>query len=323
MVYINQRFCNPRHVTIKETICSRDVELLAVSLRPFYTPREFSHVIIVCVYVPPSAAADTACDVIHTTVARLQTQNTDAFLAISGDFNHVTLNSTLTNFHQHVVCNTRKTRTIDLLYTNVRDAYNCTPLPPLGSSDHNLIHLQPVYIPKVCLPTTTRTVRKWTRGAEDALRDCFESTDWSVLQGSGNLDEDTECTADYLNFCMEVAVPTKSVRCYPNNKPWINSSVRQLLKEKKKAFKNGDMVKLKEVQRELKKGLREAKEAYGRKMEGKMDGNAKELWRGLRAMTGCGARSVGADGDVERANQLNHFYVGSAVLVEELPVPTL
>ncbi|KAI4888277.1 hypothetical protein NFI96_000585 [Prochilodus magdalenae] len=114
---------------------------------------------------------------------RLQTQHPDAFIAISGDFNHITLDSVLTAFHQYVDCPTRKNRTIDLLYANVKDAYTATPLPPLGKSDHNLVHLQPQYKPRVrTQPITTRSFRKWSPAAEAALRDCFESTEWSVLQ---------------------------------------------------------------------------------------------------------------------------------------------
>lgn len=67
-LYINIRWCNLRHITEKEVICCR-----AVSLRPYYIPREFLHAIIVCVYIPPRADTDTACDVIHAAIARLQT----------------------------------------------------------------------------------------------------------------------------------------------------------------------------------------------------------------------------------------------------------
>ena len=98
---------------------------------------------------------------------------------------NVTLDSTLPAFHQFVSCPTRKNRTIDLMYANVRDAYKATPLPPPGKSDHNLVFLQPKYTPKVRRqPTTTRSFRNWSPVAEDALGDCFESTDWSVLQDS-------------------------------------------------------------------------------------------------------------------------------------------
>ncbi|XP_065808278.1 deoxynucleoside triphosphate triphosphohydrolase SAMHD1 homolog isoform X1 [Labrus bergylta] len=52
-MYVNERWCNSGHITVKEQRCTKDVELLAVSIRPYYLPREFSHVIAVTVYIPP------------------------------------------------------------------------------------------------------------------------------------------------------------------------------------------------------------------------------------------------------------------------------
>ncbi|KAK0148979.1 hypothetical protein N1851_010586 [Merluccius polli] len=259
-LFINNRWCNQGHVTVKEIVCDRDIELLAVGLRPYYMPRlrEFSHAIAVVVYVPPRAHAETACDVIHSTIARLQTQHPDAFIAVSGDFNHVTLDSTLPDFHQFVSCPTKKNRTLDLLYANVREAYTATPLPPLGKFDHNLVLLSPQYKPQIQRQSTTkRSFRKWSPDAAEALRDCFECNDWSVLQEAHGEDIEgvTHCTTDYLNFCMDVVVPIKTVRCFPNNKPWITSNVKDILNRKKRAFKDGDRDELKRAQRELKLNL--------------------------------------------------------------------
>lgn len=61
----------------------------------------------------------------------------------------VTLTSTLAAFSQFVDCPTRKNRTIDLSYADVKDAYRASHLPPLGKSDHNLIYLSPLYTPLV------------------------------------------------------------------------------------------------------------------------------------------------------------------------------
>ncbi|XP_062272351.1 uncharacterized protein LOC133978042 [Scomber scombrus] len=163
VLYINNRWCNPGNVTVKDIICCPDVELVAVSLRPYYLPREFTNAIIVCVYIQRRAKAENACDVIHSTIARLQAQHPDAFIAISGDFNHVTLDSTLPAFYQFVNCPTRQSRTIDLLYANIKDAYTATALPPLGKSDHNLVSLQPLYTPRVRRePITTHTFRMYS-----------------------------------------------------------------------------------------------------------------------------------------------------------------
>lgn len=36
VVFVNDRCCNSGHITIKEQLCSRDIELLAISFRPHY-----------------------------------------------------------------------------------------------------------------------------------------------------------------------------------------------------------------------------------------------------------------------------------------------
>lgn len=128
-LFINNRRCNPGHVTTKERACTKDIKLLAVSMRPYYLPREYTAVITISVYIPPAADVEAACDVIHTAVARLQAKHPDAYILISGDFNHVSLSNTLPTFHQSVNCATGGSKTLDLLYANVEDAYEST-VPP-------------------------------------------------------------------------------------------------------------------------------------------------------------------------------------------------
>ena len=82
---------NNRWTTVKHCFCSPNIELLAVSFCPCYLQREFSSVIVVTIYILPSAGADTVCDIIISTVAELQTQQPSAFLAITDDSNDVSL----------------------------------------------------------------------------------------------------------------------------------------------------------------------------------------------------------------------------------------
>ncbi|KAI4880092.1 hypothetical protein NFI96_008261 [Prochilodus magdalenae] len=182
-----------------------------------------------------------------------------------------------------------------------------------GKSDHNLVFLQPQYKLLVLRqPTTTRSFRVWSPEAEEALKDCYDTTDWSVLlhPHGEDIEEVTHCVTDYLNFCMDVAVPTKTVRCFPNNKLWITSDVKDLLNQKKRAFKDGNWTELKHVQGELKVRLKEAKESYRKKVERKLqDNNMKEVWGAMKNITGCKNNSGSSvDGGVDRANQLNNFY---------------
>lgn len=81
-VFVNDRWCNPGHITIKEKLCSGDIELLAINMRRYYLPRELSHVIALAAYIPPSANADSARDVLHSAGSRLQTQHPQALILI-------------------------------------------------------------------------------------------------------------------------------------------------------------------------------------------------------------------------------------------------
>ena len=72
-LFVNNKWCNASHITVKGSFRSPDIELITVSLRPDYLPKEFTCAIIIVVYVPPSVDADAACDIICSVTARLQT----------------------------------------------------------------------------------------------------------------------------------------------------------------------------------------------------------------------------------------------------------
>lgn len=314
VMYVNERWCNVGHISVKEQRCTKDVELLAVGLRPYYLPREYTQVIAVTVYIPPSADAAAACELIHSEVSRLQTSHPQSLILISGDFNHSSLSTTLPTFYQYVDCCTRDNKILDLMYANTKDAYSSSPLPPLGRSDHNLVRLQPIYIPMVKRhPPTSKYVKKWSEEATEALQDCFETTDWDVLCGphGEDIDSMTHTITDYINFCVENTVPTRKVRCFSNSKPWVTPELKALLKEKRRAFGSGDKEELRRVQRELKKKIREGKASYRAKMENLLQqNNARGVWRGLKTISGHGSGHEGgaAAGDQEWANELNLFF---------------
>lgn len=104
-----------------------------MSIRPHYLLREFSHVIVITVYIPPSANAAAACELLHTVVPQLQTQHPHSLLLFSGDFNREPMSSTLPTFSKYMRCLTRDNKMLDLLYTNIKNTYTSSP-PPTTSS---------------------------------------------------------------------------------------------------------------------------------------------------------------------------------------------
>lgn len=250
-LYVNKQRCHLGHITERERVSDKNIELLAVSCRPYYLPREFSNIIVLVVYIPPSANAKHATDTICKVAHDLQCRSPDALTIINGDFNHCTLSSSLPSFRQFVTCPTRKDRTIDLFYANVKESFSSTALPPLGCSDHNLVSLSPRYVPLVHRqPASTKSVRVWSDEACEELRGCFECTDWSVFHDEdNNVDNVADCVTEYINFCVDMIIPCKTIKSFPNNKPWVTREIKIAINNKKSAFKNGDKDLIKSAQK--------------------------------------------------------------------------
>ncbi|KAK1803599.1 hypothetical protein P4O66_021017 [Electrophorus voltai] len=102
-VMVNNSWCNNANVVTLARSCSPNLELLALKLRPFYLPREFTSVIINTVYIPPQANMDTAL---------------------------ANLKRAVPNLYQHVTFPTRGNRTLDHCYTPYKDSYKAQAHPP-------------------------------------------------------------------------------------------------------------------------------------------------------------------------------------------------
>ncbi|KAJ0019528.1 hypothetical protein NQD34_007097 [Periophthalmus magnuspinnatus] len=197
-------------------------------------------------------------------------------------------------------------------FANAKGAYSSSPLPPLGRADHNFLHLEPVYQPIVHRqPVVSCVVKKWTAESEDCLRDCFDTTVWTELcdPHGEDINAMTDCITDYINFCFENIVPSQTVRCFPNNKPWINPDIKALLKEKKRVFRSGTKEELKAVQKKLRRKIRTSQTSHKRRIEQQLqEKNIQGVWRSLKTISGFKAPPAQTEGDLLWVNDLNsHF----------------
>ncbi|KAI3376458.1 hypothetical protein L3Q82_016919 [Scortum barcoo] len=202
-----------------ETWLHEFARLSVVSLRPYYLHREFSHTIIITIYIPPTANTLRANDVISSATARLQTLHPSAFIAISGDFIHANLSSSLPTFKQFVDCKTRDSKTLDLLYASVKGRIQ--------------LHSSP---------------------CSQQIRSQSGRGHWKTYRQHHRLRQ----------LLYVQIIPTKTVRCFPNNKPWVT---KDTLNRKKATFRRGDKEELKKVQTELREKITEGKDCYRRKLK--------------------------------------------------------
>ncbi|PIK35952.1 hypothetical protein BSL78_27216 [Apostichopus japonicus] len=170
--FINNKWCSPNNVHIKETLCTPDIELLALTIRPFYLPREFPAIHINVVYIPPSANVETAHAILIGLIAEQQTKSPDASHA--------------------------RNNMLDLFYCSVKDAYKPTFHPPLGNSDHDVITLYPTYRPVLRQSKPIKkTIEVWNQAVQERLQDCFEETDWDLFMNNcKDIDELTDTVGD-------------------------------------------------------------------------------------------------------------------------------
>ena len=308
-IFVNNKWCSA--VTVKEQFCSESIELLTVALRPFYLPREFNQLFVTVVYIQPKADIKAASYKVAEVVHRLMSQSPDSPCFVLGDFNQCRLNRALPHFKQYVTCLTHKKSTIDLCYGNIPRAYTSRPLPGLGRSPHNMVHLVPVYRQRLKREKpAVRVTKKWTPDSTETLNGCFECTDWSVFSDP-SLDVAADVTTSYINFCTETVLETKTSRVFPNEKPWVTPALKQLLYRKRVAFKKGDGDEVKAVQRQLTRQIREEKRSFRSKLEQNFrEGNARQYWRDIGTITGHkqGKVPLQTSDESKLAADLNKFY---------------
>ena len=307
--YINNNWCVDA-VKTRQHCCSI-LESVFIECKPYYSPREFSSVVLAGVYIPPQAPVREAQRLLAEQISTTENSRPNSVILVMGDFNSCNLSHELQSYKQLVTCATRCGKTLDHFYSTIKHAYRSIPRAPLGHSDHCLIQMVPTYrqLLKRAKPTRT-TVRRWTAEATEMLQDCMESTDWESLRGpedNNNTYADTVCS--YINFCEQMCLPTKVITRYNNHKPWFSKQLRELRRHKEQAYREGDLDTFRLARQNLKKAIRSAKEEYKAKLERDSSTNdPAAIWNTLRTLTNYNKKSPPTPPSPGLADDLNTFY---------------
>ena len=88
----------------------------------------------------------------------------------------------------------------------------------------------------------------------------MDCTDWVIfIESSANVNEETNVICGYIKFCEELCIPVKQLKCFPNNEPWVDSDMKNILCQKRYISKNGTACQLKDVKIKVKKATMEQK----------------------------------------------------------------
>ncbi len=153
------------------------------------------------------------------------------------------------------------------------------------------------------------------------------NTDQALKEPYGNISEqetvyldaafivdDIEAYSDsvtcFIRKCVEDVVPTKTIRIYPNQKPWINSDVRAALSAWTSAFISGNFDDRQQASYDLRKSIKATKRQYKNKVEEQFNtNNARSMWQGINNMTDCkGNKPATVNIAASLPDELNLFY---------------
>ena len=136
-------------------------------------------------------------------------------------------------------------------------------------------------------------------------------TNWDTFfDSSDTIDETVDVISEYINFCVDTIVPVKSIKSYPNNKPWITKDISSKIHEKNRIKSSPDRSALKKCQEELDTEICKSKNSYKSKLEGYFKANrTRDAWFGLKKITGYKPKATNSiDSDADTCNKLNQFY---------------
>ncbi len=226
--FINNLWCDERNLYSIKSFCFPDLEFHMLQCRPFWLLREFTAIITTAVYIPPKANTDQVLKELYGNISEQELAHPDIAFVVTGDFNKANFRTIAPKYFQHIIINTRGDRVLDHCYSPFRDAYKSLPHPPFGNSDHSSVLLLPAYRQKLKRESPAlRTIQCWSEQLDAILQDCFDHVDWDMFRAVP--DDDIEAYSDtvtcFIRKCIEDVVPTKTIRIYPNQKPWINNNV--------------------------------------------------------------------------------------------------
>ncbi len=127
-------------------------------------------------------------------------------------------------------------------------------------------------------------------------------------------DDDIEAYSDtvtcFIRKCIEDVVPTKTIRIYPNQKPWINSDVRSALSARTSAFESENTDDRKQASYDLRRSIKVTKRQYKNKVEEQFNNNNPRcMWQGINNITGFkGNKPATVNIAASLPDELNTFY---------------
>ena len=301
------------------------IESLWLTIRPFRLPRKFTQIILGLFYHPPGANNSHLASHISTVLDTLLNQYPDAGVVLTGDFNHFK-DSLIThhyNYKQIVKKPTREERILDKIYTNMSELYpNADVLPPISTSDHQAVLLQPRPMLRM-LEKQARIVERRRMGHNERTMfvNALSKVNWLSLYNLQSCEEQFAFFEKTINALMDEHIPMQIKVIEEKDKPWVTDQYKQLLARRQASFLRNDLPTYRKLRNQANRKSKSLKQHhYRNNVEQLKTSNPRQWWNSIKHFTNktkpnptSALQSLAqtySDGDfTSLANKINAFFV--------------
>ncbi len=164
-------------------------------------------------------------------------------------------------------------------------------------------------------PPVKREVTRWSSHSEAMLQAALDDVDWDMFRASSSdVSEFTDVAVSFVNTLTEQATETITVKTFPNQKPWVDRTIRDEVNKRTAAYNeallSGNMCEYKAACYALRRAVGAAKHRYKERIESHFQLNdSRRMWQGLRTICAFGNKSSAVvSADPSLAKELNTFY---------------
>ena len=131
-----------------------------------------------------------------------------------------------------------------------------------------------------------KSIQRWSDQSDSTLQDCW---DMFWIASDNNIDVYADSVSKFISKCVGDVVPTVTIKTFPNQKLWIDGSIRTKLKVRTTDCNHGkatgNMTEYNQCSYCLCKAIKQAKHQYREKVESQFNGsNMRRMWQGLQTI---------------------------------------
>ena len=176
---------------------------------------------------------------------------------------------------------TRKSNTLDQIFTNYRTGVRPSSLPPIGRSDHCCVYWKPS--PQVHTPAIKRVVRKFTPSRFAKFSSKVANFDWSTVVNVNDLESAFSFFTSALFSLYDFCFPLRTIRLRSCDPEWMDFSLKILIDDRDRAYHNKNWSKFYRLRSEVVCRIRELKLKFVSRIASSR--NPKKLWHALRSIS--------------------------------------